>query len=255
MTAFNPADAQLTRSRLEAAGFHPFVANEDAALSMDGYGSPSAASSSKCPKPRPPTPGNFSTRPDRSPPPRLGGNGHCCQETDPPVHRFWPRGQSPGGNGLAFRACGKFTRPIRLLFPAHLRSQRPLARSIFPYLRSIRRSPRSRRAHLRTVRAYARRIFPYLRSIRRSPRSRCAHLRIVRAYARSIFPYLRSIRAHLRKIRAYGRSARPYQRNLRRCPRSVRMCPFLAKAGRNTHKPQNQRRCHNDGWQCHRFRR
>ena len=38
MTAFNPADAQLTRSRLEAAGFHPFVANETSALSMDGYG-------------------------------------------------------------------------------------------------------------------------------------------------------------------------------------------------------------------------
>jgi len=37
-TAFNPADAQLARSRLEAAGFHPFVANENAALSMDGYG-------------------------------------------------------------------------------------------------------------------------------------------------------------------------------------------------------------------------
>jgi len=37
-TAFNPADAQLARSRLDAAGFHPFVTNEDAALSMDGYG-------------------------------------------------------------------------------------------------------------------------------------------------------------------------------------------------------------------------
>jgi hypothetical protein len=37
-TAFNPADAQLARSRLEAAGFHPFVANETSALSMDGYG-------------------------------------------------------------------------------------------------------------------------------------------------------------------------------------------------------------------------
>jgi len=36
-TAFNPAEAQLARSRLEAAGFHPLVANEDAALSMDGY--------------------------------------------------------------------------------------------------------------------------------------------------------------------------------------------------------------------------
>jgi len=35
--AFNPADAQLVRSRLEAAGFHPFVADEMAALSMDGY--------------------------------------------------------------------------------------------------------------------------------------------------------------------------------------------------------------------------
>jgi len=35
--AFNPADAQLVRSRLEVAGFHPFVADEMAALSMDGY--------------------------------------------------------------------------------------------------------------------------------------------------------------------------------------------------------------------------
>jgi Putative prokaryotic signal transducing protein len=36
-TAFNPADAQLVRSRLEAAGFHPVVTNELSALSMDGY--------------------------------------------------------------------------------------------------------------------------------------------------------------------------------------------------------------------------
>ena len=36
-TAFNPADAQLTRSRLEAAGFHPVVTNELSALSLDGY--------------------------------------------------------------------------------------------------------------------------------------------------------------------------------------------------------------------------
>jgi hydrogenase maturation factor HypF (carbamoyltransferase family) len=36
-TAFNPADAQLVRSRLEAAGFRPFVANELSALSIDGY--------------------------------------------------------------------------------------------------------------------------------------------------------------------------------------------------------------------------
>ena len=35
--ALNPADAQLVRSRLEAAGFHPFVADETAALSMEGY--------------------------------------------------------------------------------------------------------------------------------------------------------------------------------------------------------------------------
>ena len=35
--ALNPADAQLVFSRLEAAGFHPFVADEIAALSMDGY--------------------------------------------------------------------------------------------------------------------------------------------------------------------------------------------------------------------------
>lgn len=36
-TAFSPADAQLVRSRLEAAGFHPFVVGELSALSMDGY--------------------------------------------------------------------------------------------------------------------------------------------------------------------------------------------------------------------------
>jgi len=35
--ALNPVDAQLVRSRLEAAGFHPFVADEAAALSMEGY--------------------------------------------------------------------------------------------------------------------------------------------------------------------------------------------------------------------------
>ncbi len=35
--AFNPADAQLVRSRLEAAGFHAFVAHELSALSLDGY--------------------------------------------------------------------------------------------------------------------------------------------------------------------------------------------------------------------------
>ncbi len=37
LTALNPMDAQLARSRLEAAGFHPFVANEAAALSIEGY--------------------------------------------------------------------------------------------------------------------------------------------------------------------------------------------------------------------------
>ena len=36
-TAFNPADAQLTRTRLEVAGFHAVVMNELSALSMDGY--------------------------------------------------------------------------------------------------------------------------------------------------------------------------------------------------------------------------
>jgi hypothetical protein len=36
-TAFNPADAQMVRSRLDAAEFHPFVKNELSALSLDGY--------------------------------------------------------------------------------------------------------------------------------------------------------------------------------------------------------------------------
>jgi len=36
-SAFNPAEAQLVRSRLDAAGFHAIVANELSALSMEGY--------------------------------------------------------------------------------------------------------------------------------------------------------------------------------------------------------------------------
>jgi len=36
-SAFNPADAQLVRSRLEAAGFHAVVTHELSALSLDGY--------------------------------------------------------------------------------------------------------------------------------------------------------------------------------------------------------------------------
>jgi hypothetical protein len=35
--AFNSAEAQLARARLEAAGFHPLVAHELSALSMEGY--------------------------------------------------------------------------------------------------------------------------------------------------------------------------------------------------------------------------
>ncbi len=36
-TAFSPAEAQFTRSRLEAANFHSFVADELSGLSIDGY--------------------------------------------------------------------------------------------------------------------------------------------------------------------------------------------------------------------------
>jgi hypothetical protein len=36
-SAFSPADAQLARSRLEAASFYPFVADELSALSIEGY--------------------------------------------------------------------------------------------------------------------------------------------------------------------------------------------------------------------------
>lgn len=35
--AFNSADAQLIRSRLDAAGFHAVVQHELAALSLEGY--------------------------------------------------------------------------------------------------------------------------------------------------------------------------------------------------------------------------
>ena len=36
-SAFNPADAQLVRSRLEAAEFHAVVTGELSALSLEGY--------------------------------------------------------------------------------------------------------------------------------------------------------------------------------------------------------------------------
>ena len=36
-TAFNPAEAQLVRSRLDVAGFHAVVAHELSSLSLDGY--------------------------------------------------------------------------------------------------------------------------------------------------------------------------------------------------------------------------
>ena len=36
-TGFNPAEAQLARSRLEAAGFNPFIPNENSALGTEGY--------------------------------------------------------------------------------------------------------------------------------------------------------------------------------------------------------------------------
>lgn len=36
-TAFNPMEAQLVRSRLEAANLHPIVTHELSALSMEGY--------------------------------------------------------------------------------------------------------------------------------------------------------------------------------------------------------------------------
>ena len=35
--AMSAADAEVVRSRLEAAEFHPFVKDEYSALSMDGY--------------------------------------------------------------------------------------------------------------------------------------------------------------------------------------------------------------------------
>ena len=36
-TGFNPAETQLVRARLEAAGFHPFIPNENSALGTEGY--------------------------------------------------------------------------------------------------------------------------------------------------------------------------------------------------------------------------
>jgi hypothetical protein len=36
-TTFNQAEAQLVRSRLEAANFHPFVANENVSQYLGGF--------------------------------------------------------------------------------------------------------------------------------------------------------------------------------------------------------------------------
>ena len=36
-TAFNPAEADLVRSRLDAADFHPVITHGLSALSIDGY--------------------------------------------------------------------------------------------------------------------------------------------------------------------------------------------------------------------------
>ena len=36
-TTFNQAEAQIVRSQLEAAGFHPFVANENAPVTLGGF--------------------------------------------------------------------------------------------------------------------------------------------------------------------------------------------------------------------------
>lgn len=34
--SFNPMDSQLVRSRLEAAGFHPFIPSENSAFGTEG---------------------------------------------------------------------------------------------------------------------------------------------------------------------------------------------------------------------------
>ena len=56
-TSFNLAEAQLIRSRLEAAGFHPFIANENAAGWLRTALPPPAICELKFPKMKSPTPG------------------------------------------------------------------------------------------------------------------------------------------------------------------------------------------------------
>jgi len=58
-TAFSPAEAQLVRSRPEAADFHPFVADEPSALSIDGYSLATGASASGFRNLKPPKSANF----------------------------------------------------------------------------------------------------------------------------------------------------------------------------------------------------
>ena len=51
LNTFQPSEAQLIRSRLEAAGFHPEIFNELAALSMEGYSLATGGIQVKVPEP------------------------------------------------------------------------------------------------------------------------------------------------------------------------------------------------------------
>ena len=59
-TAFNPAEAELVRSRLEAAEFHPVITHGLSALSIDGYALAAGGILVRCRKMKPRMPGNFS---------------------------------------------------------------------------------------------------------------------------------------------------------------------------------------------------
>ena len=63
-------EAQLVCSRLEAAGFHPFVANENTAVWLGGY-SMLAMSAFKVPETEAAEPRNFSNRARRMTPAKI----------------------------------------------------------------------------------------------------------------------------------------------------------------------------------------
>ncbi len=68
-TAFNPVEADLVRSRLEVAEFHPVITHGLSALSIDGYSLAAGGILVQVPEVEAKEAGEFLAAPDDAPPP------------------------------------------------------------------------------------------------------------------------------------------------------------------------------------------